>query len=234
MTRVTVTNEAGETMTRETVEEVAETTSTPTTSKRARGLKPGDVSEMIVQHNIKTYTELLDLAQERKENGETDLSNYILDKGPTKATEIMTTTWEMKEARDELRRQKMSRLEILNEVSPECVDGCDGQWFDMAIETITQNRINPVVLAKAIWDLLESGRKKHLNLMLVGPTNCGKTFLLQPLHEIFRVFATPANNRFAWTNIDKAEVIYLNDFRWNEEVIPFDSLLRLLEGMLFT
>ena len=189
---------------------------------------------MIVQHNIHTYTELLDLAQERKDNGEIDLSNYILDKGPTKATEVITTTWDMKNAKEELKRQKMKRLKILNEVSPECVDGCDGQWFDMAIQTIKRNRIEPVVLARAIWDLLQSGRKKHSNLMIVGPTNSGKTFLLQPLHDIFRVFATPANNKFAWTDIDKAEVIFLNDFRWNSDVIPFDTLLRLLEGLLFT
>ena len=181
--------------------------------------------------DIKNVTELFVLAQERLDEGQRDLSNYIHGKGKAKIEETIALTWEMRKAKDDLKRKTMSRMEILGEYLNEgCVEGCDGKWYDLAIDLITQNELQPFFFAKAVWDLLKRGRKKHLNLMITGPSNCGKTFLLQPLHDIFKVFANPAQNKFAWKGIEDAEVIFLNDFHWSAELIPFDTFLRLLEG----
>ena len=48
--------------------------------------------------------------------------------------------------------------------------------------------------------------------------------------EIFRCFANPASSTFAWVGVDNAEVIFLNDFRWSHQVIPWHDFLLLLEG----
>ena len=68
--------------------------------------------------------------------------------------------------------------------------------------------------------------------MITGPANCGKTFLLNPLNTIFKTFTNPATGTFAWVGAEKAEVIFLNDFRWSPQVLPWQDLLLLLEGQL--
>ena len=50
--------------------------------------------------------------------------------------------------------------------------------------------MNVYVFAGAVRELLIKGRGKYLNAMIVGPTNCGKTFLLDPLNVIYDTFTT--------------------------------------------
>ena len=66
--------------------------------------------------------------------------------------------------------------------------------------------------------------------MIVGPANCGKTFLLQPLSTLFNVFCNPATTSYAWLGVENSEVIILNDFRWSKEIISWSELFLLLEG----
>ena len=66
--------------------------------------------------------------------------------------------------------------------------------------------------------------------MVVGPSNCGKIFFLRPLTKIFRSFSSPATCTFAWVGAESSELIFLNDFRWSEKVIPWHDFLNLLEG----
>ena len=68
--------------------------------------------------------------------------------------------------------------------------------------------------------------------MLTGPANCGKTFLLNPLNVVYRTFTNPANTSFAWVGAETAEVVFLNDFRWSQQIIAWHDLLLMLEGQL--
>lgn len=43
-------------------------------------------------------------------------------------------------------------------------------------------------------------------------------------------FTNPATSNFAWVGAEKAEVIFLNDFRWNPQIIQWHDLLLMLEG----
>ena len=79
-------------------------------------------------------------------------------------------------------------------------------------------------------ELLEKGRGKYRNIFLKGPANCGKTFLLNPLTVIYRTFLNPASTTFAWVGAELAEIIFLNDFRWSAQVLPWQDMLLLLEG----
>lgn len=63
-----------------------------------------------------------------------------------------------------------------------------------------------------------------------GPANTGKTFLLNPLNTIYKSFTNPATSTFAWVGAEKAEVIFLNDFRWNSQIIQWHDLLLMFEG----
>ena len=95
---------------------------------------------------------------------------------------------------------------------------------------LRQNEINVYEFSSSVRQLLYYGRQKKLNIILVGPTNCGKSFLLNPLELIFKTFANPATGKYAWVGVDECEVAYLNDFRWSPELIAWNDLLLLLEG----
>ena len=139
----------------------------------------------------------------------------------------------MATAKETLRRQSRTLIEILEEEDQkECVTGCRGRWITLAEDIMERNGISSALFAKAVWELLEKGRGKYRNILITGPANCGKTFMLLPLTVIFNAFSNPATNTFAWVGAEKAELIFLNDFRWQSHLIPWHDLLLLLEGGL--
>ena len=66
--------------------------------------------------------------------------------------------------------------------------------------------------------------------MIAGVANCGNMFLLNPLNVIFNTFSNPASTSFAWVGAEKAECLFLNDFRWSPSVNRWHDFLLLLEG----
>ena len=107
---------------------------------------------------------------------------------------------------------------------------CGGNWLKCALEVLRKNNVHPFVFAAAITELLEKGRGKFCNILIVGPANCGKTFFLIPINKIFKTFQNPATTSYAWLGVEDAEVIFLNNFRSSSEVIAWKDFLSLLEG----
>lgn len=191
-----------------------------------------NVSEFVLKNNITTEIKLLASAQSRKSEGQTDLANFVLSKNPKALSELIATTWKMQNASVELERQDAKRMDIIRNTSnsTDCVDACEERWLKCAKQVLEQNGVHPFVFSAAMRDLLIHGRSKFRNIMLVGPTNCGKSFLLKPLENIFKAFVNPANDKYAWVNSQNAEIILLQDIRWSSELIPWDKFLLLLEG----
>ena len=104
------------------------------------------------------------------------------------------------------------------------------EWCESARQVLQLNSISPFVFADAMRDLLEHGRGKFWNVLIVGPANFGKTFLLKPLEIIFQAFTNPANNKYALVAEGQAEMIVLQDFRWSSELICWKDLKLFLEG----
>ena len=71
--------------------------------------------------------------------------------------------------------------------------------------------INQYVYADAIRDLLINGRAKFRNVMITGPTKCGKNFILKPLKIIYNAFSDPASDKYAQDRVDKEEQVILQD-----------------------
>ena len=87
-----------------------------------------------------------------------------------------------------------------------------------------------VAFAAAMRELLTKGRGKFWIILIVGPANCGKTFLLSPLQKIFNTFSNAVNDKYAWLGAEIAEIIFLKGFRWSQEMIAWKELQILLEG----
>lgn len=54
--------------------------------------------------------------------------------------------------------------------------------------------------------------------------------ILNPLNYVYNTFSNPASSSFAWVGAESAEIIFLNDFRWSPNVLPWGHMLLLMEG----
>ena len=192
-----------------------------------------EVSQIILERGIKTRTELLALANRQQSEGKNDIAEFIVNRGKKVVAEVLTTTWEMKDAEEKLERQQQSRTQLLEKTADEqCTVECNGMWYTLATQILERNNVPVSSFASSVLNLLEKGRGKYRNIMICGPANCGKTFLLNPLNIIYKTFTNPAATSFAWVGAEEAEIIFLNDFRWNAQIITWSDLLLLLEGQL--
>ena len=205
------------------------TSSNNRTSSKVRRLTALDVSEFIVKHNIRREKELLHAAHQRKKEGERDLAAYIFNRPSRQLLELIANTWRMEEAAEDLERETKTRMELLR-TERACTPGCNGLWYRLATQVLQWNNITHREFSGAVRHLLARGRGKYRNILLVGPKNCAKTFLVKPLEEIFKCFQNPSNNRYGWVGADQAECILLQDFRWSQELIAWHDMLLLLEG----
>ena len=205
--------------------------------KRKRGrqsrLSIYEVSQMAVQKGIKSRLQLLSLTNQQKREGKTDLAEFIANRGYKAVEEALTVGWEMEEAPAKLERNQKTTMEILEEfLQEECVSTCNfnKKWLAIAKDILQRNSIPKADFTKAVRDFLVKGHGKYRNILLKGPANCGKTLILNSLNSIFNTFSNPATTSFAWVGAQDCEVIFLNDFRWSEKIIPWRDLLLLLEG----
>ena len=167
-----------------------------------------EVSEIILRNEIKSKTELLHLAKIQKEEGKTGLALYVLQH-TDKVQKITDTTWEMEHSGGSLKRRKISRTDILKSFcSSECLDGCGGEWLRCTKITLQKNNLPKNEFSTAIIFALQHGRGKGRNILIVGPANCGKTFISKPLQKIFHTFSNPSTNSFAWVGVEQAEIIF--------------------------
>jgi len=201
------------------------------TTQKKRRLSNSDVAKFLVDNNLKKESEFLAAAKRRQTEGLSDITDFILNKSPKALSDLIQTAWKLHDAPTVVLREQMDRMQvILTNLDRECIPGCNGVWMESAWEVLSNNSINIYVFADAIRQCLQKGRKKANNLMLTGPTNCGKSFLLNPIELMFKCFVNPAAGRYAWVGLDECEMAYLNDLRWSEELIKWNDFLLLLEG----
>lgn len=201
--------------------QLQETLEPPRKRQRSR-LTNFQVGQIIREKRLKNRTDLLAFADAQQKEGKCDLSEFIFNRSRKVLHEVMTTAWEMESAQEDLERSRMARLTILERaLTDPCVPGCNLQWITQAEDILSRNHIPRQSFAGAIHDLLQHGRGKYRNVILIGPANCGKTFILGPLSVLYKAFSNPATTTFAWVGVEDAEIIVLNDFRWTSQVNTF-------------
>ena len=189
-----------------------------------------DASEIVVEKKIKTSTELLALANNQKLEGKTVLAEFVVNRGIKVVDETINSAWDLFYADEKLQRSKLSLMDLLKKFSDEPrAKKCNGDWLRYAAEVLNNNSVSVESFAKSVRDLLEKGRGKYRNLMIVELANCGKAFLLNPMSEIYTCLQNPATTSFAWEGAGKSVVIFLNDFCWSPQVLVWHDLLLLLE-----
>ena len=198
-------------------------------NKRKRKLQPSDLYN-ITKNNIKTDLQLCRHAMMELHENNPLLSDFIMTKDDKRRNSMIATVWKLNTAAAVIERNNKARLQILEEsLRKPCISGCASRWLTRAQDTLLKNDIDINLFTTAVKSALVQGSGKHRNVMLVGTSNCGKTFLLKPLKKNFNCFVTPTKGTFNWVGAENSECVFLNDFRWNEKVIPWSNLLNLLE-----
>ena len=134
---------------------------------------------------LKSCTDVLALAHMQKNEEKTDMAEFIVNRGSKVVNEVLRTAWEMEEAKAAQEHAAKSCLEILQEARGEpCTCKQASRWHASATELLEHNGISCKSFALAVKELLCKGCGEYRNIILTGPVNCGKTFLLNPLNSI--------------------------------------------------
>ena len=191
-----------------------------------------ELCDFIIKHNIKSEKELYAVASERRADGENDLAEYVT-RFPKRLNNIIASAWKLNHSANSVKEKRIPRTDRIKLAAAKpCVADCNGQWHKCATQVLRKKAIRPVVFASALQKLLLEGRGKYRNILITGPANCAKTCILSPVSKVFKdTLISPLSTKYAWVVADKAEIIFLNDYRYNPEQISWDDLLRLLEGM---
>lgn len=193
-----------------------------------------NVMQIVRMRGIKDDIGLLALAQDNFDQGHTALMEYISNTPERKYKEVIAKVWKAKDARKKLQRRETSRMDKIQAALLEpCIEECgdDEIWLEMGREVLRNNSINAYTFAEAVRRLLRAGRSKGNNILITGPKDCAKTFLLRPLTKIFDCFTNPSSGTYAFVGIQNKEVAFLNDLRYNPVMLPWQDFLNMLEGM---
>ena len=151
---------------------------------RKRGgdrLSTFDVCQLVQVKSISSRLELVSLAAVQVREGKTTLAEFIANQG----SEAIRLAKEFAKAEARLNRSRKSRIELLQEeLTGECIDGCEGKSLTAAKHLLQRHKIEERSFCNAIYNALEKGRGKYRNVYIHGPANCGKSFIVSPLKVI--------------------------------------------------
>ena len=200
-------------------------------SSKRRSIDFVHIYDAVITSNIKNDDDLCNLARREMADGKRDFANFILRKNEKSRADLLKTAWKIHTSEEVTSRANKTRLQILSEAQQtDCSCQSPQLWRQRASEVLKFNDIDEGEFTHAVKTALEKGRGKKQNVMIVGKTNRGKSFLFLPLTKIFKTFSNPATGTFALVGAEKKEVLFLNDFRWSEKVMAWSDLLNLLEG----
>ena len=133
------------------------------------------------------------------------LKNFFANTPQKVCRELIAKTWAMAEAEQVVQRKSKSRIAHLQSfLQNPCDPGCKGRtWLNMALEILRNNDVNKFVFVGNVRELLRKERGKNRNLIITGPSNCGKTFTLNPLNTIFDTFTNPSSCKYAFVGVEK-------------------------------
>ena len=105
------------------------------------------------------------------------------------------------------------------------------KWLSCALEVLQQNGICKETFTESIKELLDKGRSKFRNNDLWTREFCQDIYT-DPLTSVNNTYCNPACSSFAWVGAEDAECIFLNDFRWSQQVLQWYDFLLMLEGQI--
>ena len=198
-------------------------------------IKKGDVAVYCIKNNLRNELQLVKAATERRDAGDRALYDFLISLSRKSRVELVEDAWRFETAKDKIEEEDCDRMKkLVDAQASDCT--CQGLWMTLAKDIMDKNKIDHQSFATAIANSLMKGRHKDHNILLHGPGDSGKSFILKPILKVLPlVFKNPANSKYAWMGAEKSNLIFLNDLRWaplekKEGFIAWSKFLNLLEG----
>ena len=191
--------------------------------------------DLCVQHGVQTETELWAKATQLSEQGDRAMLAYLLEHdGEGQLGKVLKAT----AAKERVRRKGLSREALLEEfvANKSCTCEEQGHCFTLMKDLLRKNGLEGT-FQKEVLGALRSGRAKMRNICLVGAANCGKSFLLEGLLEVFHTYVRPDGGSHQLEDVLDKELVFLNDFEYDaaaKEWMTWQYLKNFLEGAAVT
>ncbi|MEE8288754.1 MAG: hypothetical protein V3R25_04995 [Nitrosomonadaceae bacterium] len=231
----------------------------PAKKAKRETLHAKDMFGILIPNKIRNQKQLARLAKVQQRQGNNDLVDWIASHPSQKyRQDVIDSAWLVEDAEEIAEREEKPLLELLQEaLRQDCrtdVESgvvCDGAWLAAALEIIEKNPgaiqenacasyngkvFSAKTFSQMILNALRYGRSKGHNVMLIGPSDTGKSFLLAPLLLIYMCFVCPAKTSFNFVGALETEVVVFNDIRYDpngggdRDFMPWGQLLNLLDG----
>jgi len=195
-----------------------------------------DVWPVVVQQNIVPSAHAReDLVAFAKRSGGAAMLKFCYthwDKLP----ELIQRAWLMENVEAHVELSRCSRLDIL-QAACDSPCACHGRWKPAAAQLLLNNGIPAQEWATAMLHSLRRGREKGSLITHAGREGDeGKSFLLAPLRTVYggeNVFESPPRSGFPLLGLERARIVVLDDWRFKEDVIPYNLQLLWFEGKPF-
>ena len=83
-----------------------------TSTRKRKRLTAFEVTEIIVEKNVKSLVELQALAYQQRKEGKTDLVEFPVNRMPRAVADKLNTAWEIENAAEKLARSKKTRPRV--------------------------------------------------------------------------------------------------------------------------
>ena len=128
----------------------------------------------------------------------------------------------------------MSRTQLLEEYVAQNTCSCESPGFCLSLmkEILHANGLDGLFQYE-VYSALEKGRAKKRNICLVGDADCGKSFLLKGLLDVFVTYTRPKGGSHQLEDLLEAEIVFLNDCEYDSTApswMPWSYFKDFLEG----
>lgn len=186
-----------------------------------------DVWGVVVRAGIRNTddnrTADLQLARYAKEHCSVAMCTFLF-KNRGKLNQLIDDIWRWEKVDDVLAQAQRTRMDSVQAAlkSP-CV--CGKQWFNTVVGGLLLNEINVPELCHTVLQVLKQGRSETTPVVVLAGAKGGegKSMFFKGLAEVFgeSVFGAPVKGSFPLVDIENAKVCFLDDWRFDEEVLPW-------------
>jgi hypothetical protein len=194
-------------------------------------LTPMNFLDLCRENNLQSEDAVYAFAAEREGQGDKAVMAFCMEHDVSYYVGKANVA---RSAQERVRRAGMTREAILREhfEKKKCTCSTEGRCYNLMKDLLHMNGLDGP-FQKAVMTSLREGRQKGVNLCLVGPPDCGKSYLFKPLLGMFDTYTRPDGGTYQLETLVGKELIFLNDMEYDKSArdwMPWSYFKRFVEG----
>ena len=199
-----------------------------------------DIWPIVVQQGFRNAPDAphahLELIAFAKNSCSREVHNFLF-KHRQRLSSLIDDIWRWENVEASLDHARLTRLAAL-EVSAEHPCVCGGRWLDVVRQIFERNNICIEDVCRDVHHALHAGRSELAPVVVFAGRHGGegKSFFLKPLYTCYGhdfVFSSPQKGNFPLVDLPGKKVVFLDDWRFNEDVVSFATQCLWYDGSPF-